>query len=52
MSNVFRIRGKENTHLIKWCKKNNWKVHYFGKMAYATNGKGNAEAQEVYIYNY
>lgn len=52
MSNVFRIRGKENTHLIKWCKKNNWKVHYFGKMAYATNGRGSAEAQEVYIYNY
>lgn len=52
ISNVFRIRGKENTHLIKWCKKNNWKVHYFDKMVYSTNGRGNAKAQEVYIYNY
>ena len=52
MSNVFKCKGKENSHLIDWCNENNWNVYYFDKFSYMACGKGNSEAQEVYICNY
>lgn len=52
LSNVFRNKGVENTHLIEWCKKNNWNVHYFEGFSYSSLGKGNANSIEVYISNY
>src|SRR5690606_7719289 len=52
LSNVFENKGKVNQHLIDWCEKNNWKVHYFEGFSYASHGKGNASTKEVYIYNY
>lgn len=51
LSNVFRNKGVENTHLIEWCKKNNWYVHHLN-FTYSSLGKGNANSDEVYICNY
>lgn len=51
MSNVFVNKGHENTHLIKWCKKNNWNVHHLN-INYAALGRGNSRSDEVYICNY
>lgn len=50
LSNVFVNKGKENTHLIAWAKK--YKVHHFKDFTYVSCGKGNAETDEVLIYNY
>lgn len=52
MSNVFRNKGVENTHLINWVKKNNFKVNYFDGFSYMACGKGNAKTVEVLIMNY
>lgn len=52
MSNVFMCKGKENTHLIEWCDRNNWNVYTFDKFTYSACGKGNSKAQEVFICNY
>lgn len=51
MSNVFVNKGRENTHLINWCEKNNWNVHHLN-MNYSALGKGNSGSDEVYICNY
>lgn len=51
LSNVFVNKGHENTHLIEWCEKNNWKVHHINH-SYSSLGKGNAHSDEVYICNY
>lgn len=50
LSNVFKNKGIENTHLIEWSK--NYKVHKFSDFTYVSCGKGNAETEEVYICNY
>lgn len=52
MSNVFKCKGKENTHLIEWCEKCGWRVYTFDNFTYMACGKGNSEAKEVYICNY
>lgn len=52
LSNVFKCKGKSNEHLVKWCEECNWKVYTFNKFTYMACGKGNADAQEVYICNY
>lgn len=52
MSNVFKCKGKENTHLIEWCKKCGWNVYTFDNFTYMACGKGNSEAKEVFICNY
>lgn len=52
LSNVFKNKGHVNQHLIEWCKKNNWTVYYFDRFTYTSNGKGNAQTEEVYICNY
>lgn len=51
MSNVFKNKQIENTHLINWCIKNNWNVFHLNKN-YASLGKGNANSDEVYVCNY
>lgn len=51
MSNVFCNRGKENTHLIEWCKKNNWNVYHLNRN-YNPFSKGNSNNDEVFICNY
>ena len=51
VSNVFKNKNIENTHLIEWCNKNKWNVHHLNKN-YASLGKGNANSDEVYICNY
>lgn len=51
LSNVFSCRNKENSHLIKWCKRNNWYVKHI-KINYCPNGKGLSNADEVFITNY
>lgn len=51
MSNVFKIRGITNYHLIEWCKACGWRVYHL-KIKYASNGRGFAENDEVYICNY
>lgn len=50
MSNVFKNKGIENSHLIEWSKK--YKINKFSDFTYVSCGKGNAETEEVYIYNY
>lgn len=52
MSNVFKCKGKENTHLIEWCEKCGWNVYTFDNFTYMACGKGNSEAKEVFICNY
>ena len=52
LSNVFRNKGIENIHLIKWCKENNYNVFYFNNFTYCSCGKGNAKTIEVLITNY
>lgn len=51
LSNVFSCRGKENTHLIEWCNKNNWSVHHLN-LKYNACAKGSSNNDEVYICNY
>lgn len=51
LSNVFINRGKENTHLIEWCKRNNWKVYHLDRN-YNPFSRGNSNNDEVYICNY
>lgn len=52
MSNVFVCKGKTNQHLIDWVNKNGFNVYKFDKFSYMACGKGNSEAEEVYICNY
>lgn len=52
MSNVFKCKDKINQHLIDWCNDNNWKVYTFDKFTYMACGKGNSNAEEVFITNY
>ena len=52
MSNIFSHKGKQNTHLIEWCDKNGWSVYRFDNFSYMACGKGNCNAEEVYICNY
>jgi hypothetical protein len=52
MSNVFENKGIINQKLIDWCNKNGWKVFAFDKFTYMACGKGNSNAQEVFICNY
>lgn len=51
-SNVFKIKGNNNTHIKEWAQKNNYTVIYFEDKEYSSLGKGNAEAEEVFIINY
>lgn len=51
LSNVFVNRGKENTHLIEWCRKNNWNVYHLNRN-YNPFSRGNSNNDEVYICNY
>lgn len=51
LSNVFKNKSSENTHLIEWCKKNNWNIYHLNH-TYSALGKGNANSDEVYICNY
>lgn len=51
ISNVFCNKRKENTHLIKWCKDNNWIVHHLN-MKYASHGIDENITDEVLICNY
>ena len=51
LSNVFVNRGKENTHLIEWCNKNNWNVYHLNRN-YNPFSRGNSNNDEVYICNY
>ena len=53
ISNVFKNKGKENTHLKEWCEKNNWIVHHLS-MKYAGHSyeSANMETDEVLICNY
>lgn len=41
----------ENTKLIDWANKNNYKIHMFDELHCAC-GNGNKKRKEVYIYNY
>lgn len=52
ISNIFENKGAINQPLIGWCNKNNLKVYTFDKFTYMACGKGNSNAQEVYICNY
>ena len=52
LSNVFLNKGIENTKLIEWCDRNNWKIYTFDKISYSACGKGNSNAKEVFITNY
>lgn len=52
MSNVFRNRGNVNQTLIDWCKYHQFKVHRFHLHTYSACGKGNSNAEEVFITNY
>lgn len=52
LSNVFSCKDNTNTHLIKWCNKNKYNVHYFNDFTYCACGKGNAKTVEVLIMNY
>lgn len=51
LSNVFSNRGKENTHLIEWCKRNGWRVTHL-KRSYNPFSTDNSNSDEVYICNY
>lgn len=52
MSNVFENKGIVNQTLIDWCTNNDLKIYTFDKFTYMACGKGNSNAQEVYICNY
>jgi DNA adenine methylase len=52
MSNVFENKGIKSQKLIEWCDKNDFNVFTFDKVSYSACGKGNSNAQEVYICNY
>ena len=52
MSNVFENKGMINQKLIDWCNINNLSIYTFDKFTYMACGKGNSNAQEVYICNY
>lgn len=52
MSNVIQCKGKENKPLKDWCTKMGWNMYTFDKFTYMACGKGNSNAQEVYIRNY
>lgn len=41
----------ENTKLMEWANKNNYKIHIFGEL-HCTCGNGNKKRTEIYIYNY
>ena len=53
ISNVFKNKGKENTHLKEWCEKNGWIVHHLN-MKYAGHSyeSANMNTDEVLICNY
>lgn len=51
LSNVFENRGRENQHLIDWCKKNGWQVYHLDRN-YNPFSRGNSNNDEVYICNY
>jgi DNA adenine methylase Dam len=52
LSNIFENKGIVNTHLIEWCNKNNYRVHYFDNFTYYSLGRGSAKTLEVLIINY
>lgn len=52
MSNVFRNKDKTNQTLIDWCKYHQFQVHRFHSHTYSACGKGNSNAEEVFITNY
>ena len=52
LSNVFENKGNKNEKLINWCDRNNWNVYTFDRFTYMVCGKGNSNAQEVFITNY
>ena len=51
-SNVLAIKGKNNKHIEKWAKRNNYTIIDFEQKEYSSLGKGNANAREVLIVNY
>lgn len=53
ISNVFHNKDKENKHLEKWCKDNNWTVHHLN-MRYSCNlhREKASYTDEVLICNY
>lgn len=52
LSNVFKCKGNTNKHLMQWCDNRKWNIYTFDKFTYMACGRGNANAQEVYIRNY
>ena len=52
MSNIFENKGIINSKLIEWCNHNGLNTFTFDKFTYMACGKGNSNAQEVYICNY
>lgn len=52
MSNVLVNKGKENTHIKEWAKKNNYEIIYLENKTYSTFGTGNSQSLEVLIVNY
>ena len=51
LSNVFVNRGKENTHLIKWCEDRQYAVSHLNRN-YNPFSRGNSNNDEVLIMNY
>lgn len=52
LSNVFECKGKLNKPLIEWVEKNKYSVARFNNFSYMACGKGNSNADEVFICNY
>lgn len=51
MSNVFKNKDFTNQHLMDWCEHKGWNVRHLD-FTYSSLGKGNANSDEVYIFNY
>lgn len=52
LSNVFYNKGIENTKIIDWCNRRDFKVYTFDKFTYTACGKGNSNTKEVFITNH
>lgn len=52
LSNVFHCKNKSNEPLINWVNRNKYNVIHFTNFSYNACGKGNSNADEVFIYNY
>lgn len=52
LSNVVSNKGVQNDILCKWLDINDYNVHHFKGHTYTACGKGNSQADEVFITNY